>query len=82
MVDQTQVPTLLRHLSGAGQVRRLVVQVSGQDFPVVDYLVSAPSSDVQGRIVDPSNHLTLVPSGHPGGERAQVSVDDRFWAIQ
>jgi len=64
-VDQTQVPTLLRHLSGAGQVRRLVVQASGQDFPVVDYLVSPPSSDVQGRIVDHSNHLTLVPSGHP-----------------
>jgi len=64
-VDQTQVPTLLRHLSGAGQVRRLVVQALGRDFPVVDYLVSPPSSDVQGRIVDPGNHLTLVPSGHP-----------------
>ena len=64
-VDQTQVPALLAHLSGAGQVRRLVVQVSGQYFPIIDYLVSAPSSNVQGRLADPSNHLTLVPSGHP-----------------
>lgn len=65
-VDQSQLPTLLRHLSVRNQVRRLIVQdTSGQGFSVVDYLVSSPSSDVQGRIMDPSRHLTLVPSGHP-----------------
>lgn len=59
-IDQNQVPTLLRRLSVSDQVRRLVVQtVSGQDFPVLDYMVSQPS------IADPSRHLTLVPSGHP-----------------
>ena len=64
--DQSQVPTLLRRLSGAGQVRRLVVQVSDQDFPVVDYVIGNPPwRDAQGDVFDPSNHLTLVPSGHP-----------------
>ncbi|MDA8398768.1 MAG: hypothetical protein M0008_01740 [Actinomycetota bacterium] len=64
-VDQTQTPTLLRCLSGAGQVRRFPVQVSDPDFPVVDYVVSPPSSDARGNIAELSNHLTLVPSGHP-----------------
>ncbi|MCL4448276.1 MAG: hypothetical protein M1483_05555 [Actinobacteria bacterium] len=59
-IDQTQVPTLLRLLSDNPQVRRLVVcDKSGRDFPIVDYTISQPTS------IDPSNHLTLVPSGHP-----------------
>ncbi|MHB8288940.1 MAG: hypothetical protein ACYDEY_06835 [Acidimicrobiales bacterium] len=41
------------------------MQVSDPDFPVVDYVVSPPSSDARGNIAEPSNHLTLVPSGHP-----------------
>jgi hypothetical protein len=65
-VDPTQVPTLLRRLSVSDQVHRLVVKtISGQDFPVVDYQVSPPSSDAQGKSVDSGRHLTLVPSGHP-----------------
>jgi len=65
-IDQAEVPILLRRLSEAPQVRRLVVHDTlGQGFPVVDYTVSQPSSDLQGRIVDPSNHVTLVPSGCP-----------------
>jgi hypothetical protein len=65
--EQAQVLLpLLRRLFGARQVRRLVVQdTSGQGFPVVDYTVSQPSSDLQGRIVGPSNDVILVPSGCP-----------------
>ena len=59
-VDQTQVPTLLDIISKNTKATRLVVHdTSGRDFPVVDYTVRQPTSN------DPSNHLTLVPSGHP-----------------
>ena len=56
MPKQAQVLPLLRRLSEAPQVRRLVVQdtSSGQGFPVVDYTVSHSS-----------NHVILVPSGCP-----------------
>lgn len=59
-VDQTQVPTLLRIISEHTEATQLVVRdASKRDFPVVDYTVRQPTSN------DPSNHLTLVPSGHP-----------------
>jgi len=56
-VEQAQVLLpLLRRLSEAPQVRRLVVQdtSSGHGFPVVDYTVGHSS-----------NHVILVPSGCP-----------------
>jgi hypothetical protein len=60
MPKQAQVLSLLRRLSEAPQVRRLVVQdTSGQAVPVVDYTVSQRSNDPHDR---PSNHVILVPS--------------------
>lgn len=66
MGDPEQVPKLLRFLSHNSQVRRLVVKTAdGRTFPVVAYKLSPPTSTVAGVVTDPSNHLTLVPSGHP-----------------
>ena len=65
-IDQTQTPTLLRHLSDHDKVRRLiVVDRSKKRFPVVDYTCQAQP---QGTIDPLSWHLTLVPSGHARGQ--------------
>lgn len=73
-VDQKQVPTLLEHLSGPNEVRRIVVQTaSGQKYPVVDYATSQPQRYADGNTThETTRHLTLVPSSHPRLRAAAV----------
>ena len=65
-VDQTQVPDLLRLLSDNSAARRLVVQSTDRGtFPVIGYRICPSGFRPDGTPADSSQHLTLVPSGHP-----------------
>jgi hypothetical protein len=63
-IDQEQVPKLLRSLSDNSQVRRLVLRIEHNEFPVVTYRLSPPTKNAAGVVTDPGNHLTIVLSGH------------------